>query len=221
MGTITVRVIDGADRGRVYRDLGTPVSVGREEGNSIQLNDERISRFHLKIQEDGDRYILTDLESTNGSKVNGEDIHLRVLQFGDIVALGRSLLLFGSEDQIRQRLEEVRRDDPDGSATLGLQEIVRTDGDPEQLDLSWHDDVDTQTSLKTIRPPELPQELTPGQAAQLTEVLSYLHARMRKVIQSSTAKGDGAGGDMQLPVFAWQSLLDMHAKLAEYMRKIG
>ena len=51
MAQITLRVIDGADRGRVY-ERETPISIGREEGNSIQLNDDRISRFHIKVQDD-------------------------------------------------------------------------------------------------------------------------------------------------------------------------
>ena len=50
MALVTLRVLDGADRGRVFQNLATPVTIGREEGNSVQLNDERISRFHLKIQ---------------------------------------------------------------------------------------------------------------------------------------------------------------------------
>jgi len=55
MAAITLRVLDGADRGKVFEDLPTPLTIGREEGNSVQLNDERISRFHLKIQEDQDK----------------------------------------------------------------------------------------------------------------------------------------------------------------------
>src|SRR6201991_3227418 len=100
MAQITLRVLDGADRGRIYENLPTPVTIGREEGNSLQLNDERVSRFHVKIQEDQDKVVITDLESTNGTKVNGEDIQLRILRFGDIVSLGRSVLLVGSRDGI-------------------------------------------------------------------------------------------------------------------------
>src|SRR3990172_9283239 len=99
MADVTLRVLDGADRGRVFERLPTPVTIGREEGNSIQLNDERVSRFHVKIQDDQDKLILTDLESTNGTKVNGEEIRLRILRFGDLISIGRSLLLFGSEEQ--------------------------------------------------------------------------------------------------------------------------
>ena len=67
--SITLRVLDGVDRGRVYQDLELPLTIGREEGNGIQLNDERISRFHVKLQQDHEQIVLTDLESTNGTKV--------------------------------------------------------------------------------------------------------------------------------------------------------
>ena len=58
MATITLRVLDGADRGKVFENIEVPVTIGREEGNTIQLNDERISRFHLKIQKDHDDLVL-------------------------------------------------------------------------------------------------------------------------------------------------------------------
>ncbi|MFN9593039.1 MAG: FHA domain-containing protein, partial [Pirellulaceae bacterium] len=67
MVSLTLRVIQGADRGKIYADLKPPITIGREEGNTIQLNDERVSRFHAKIQEDNNVLVLTDLESTNGT----------------------------------------------------------------------------------------------------------------------------------------------------------
>jgi pSer/pThr/pTyr-binding forkhead associated (FHA) protein len=90
MSKLTLRVVQGADRGKVFSELRAPITIGREEGNAIQLNDERISRFHCKIQEDNDHLVLTDLESTNGTRVNGQDCQLRILRYGDIIAVGRS-----------------------------------------------------------------------------------------------------------------------------------
>src|SRR4030095_8999300 len=113
MTGITIRVLDGADRGCVFKNLTPPVTIGREEGNTIQLNDERVSRYHVKIQEDHNRLVITDLESTNGSKGNGEDVQLRILRFGDMIQLGRSVLLFGSREQIAQRLARLRQDESD------------------------------------------------------------------------------------------------------------
>ena len=59
MTMVTLRVLDGTDRGRIYEDVPAPLTIGREEGNSIQLNDERVSRFHVKIQEDAIASIKT------------------------------------------------------------------------------------------------------------------------------------------------------------------
>src|SRR5437762_10289508 len=99
-GTVTFQVLEGIDKGRVFRDLSVPVTIGREEGNALRLNDERVSRFHAKVQQDDSDLILTDLESTNGTRVNGNVIQIRRLRFGDRITVGRSLLLFGSSDQI-------------------------------------------------------------------------------------------------------------------------
>ena len=106
---LTLRLLDGADRGRIYEKLEPPITIGREEGNTIQLNDERVSRYHVKIQEDNEKLVLTDLESTNGTRVNGEDIQLCILRFGDLLTIGRSVLVFGSREEIAERLANLRK----------------------------------------------------------------------------------------------------------------
>src|SRR5438876_11152448 len=107
MNTVTFLVLEGVDKGRVFRDLPIPVTIGREEGNTLRLNDERVSRFHAKVQLDGDDYILTDLESTNGTRVNGTSVQIRRLRVGDRVGVGRSLLLFGSNEEIAARMASL------------------------------------------------------------------------------------------------------------------
>src|SRR5580700_6788701 len=107
MAKVTFQVVEGVDKGRIFRDLPTPVTIGREEGNQLRLNDERVSRFHAKIQLDDSDYILTDLESTNGTRVNGAVVQIRRLRFGDRVGVGRSVLLFGSNEQIAARMASL------------------------------------------------------------------------------------------------------------------
>src|SRR5271168_3663066 len=104
MPAVTFQILEGVDKGRYFRDLPTPVTIGREEGNVLRLNDERVSRFHAKVQFDNSEVILTDLESTNGTRVNGNVIQIRRLRPGDRVGVGRSLLLFGSEKEIAERM---------------------------------------------------------------------------------------------------------------------
>src|SRR2546423_13746275 len=187
MTGITIRVLDGADRGRIFQDLNPPITIGREEGNTIQLNDERISRYHVKIQEDHNRLVITDLESTNGTKVNNEDVQLRILRFGDMIQLGRSVLLFGSREQIAQRLSKLR----EGNGDAGDAEQVEKASQISSLDfeLNWSEDADLQATIHALEPPQLPDRLTPGQAAQLAELLEFLHLRLRNFIGSAQADG--------------------------------
>src|SRR3954452_13900058 len=107
MSKVTFQVLEGIDKGRTFRDLPTPVTIGREEGNLLRLNDERVSRFNAKVQFDNGEVILTDLESTNGTRVNGNVVQIRRLRPGDRVGVGRSLLLFGSEQEIAARQETI------------------------------------------------------------------------------------------------------------------
>jgi pSer/pThr/pTyr-binding forkhead associated (FHA) protein len=219
MAEITLRVLDGADCGRVYERIPTPITIGREEGNSIQLNDDRVSRFHVKIQEDQDKIVLTDLESTNGSKVNGEDVHLRILRYGDVISIGRSALLFGSREQIASRLAALRGD-PSASGTVGPEEAADSPRSASlDFELNWSNDPDVRSTLHSLLPPDLPERLSPGQAAQLFEVLEYLHVRIRDLLSSVKIKGDA--DRVNLEARQWQNLLDLQSRLATYRRSIS
>ena len=220
MALITLRVVDGADRGRAFADAPTPLTIGREEGNPIQLNDDRISRFHLKIQEDQNRIVLTDLESTNGTKVNGESVQLRLLRPGDVIALGRTVLVFGSREEIAERLAALRGVDLAQGVPMNADEIGEAPSSASlDFELNFSDDPDTQTILHTLAPPELPTGLSPAQAAQLAELLQYIHLRMRGLVQSTKPKKKG--DQVTLDLRQWQNLLDLYDRLALYLRCVG
>src|SRR5262249_33968011 len=190
MADVTLRILDGADRGRVFSHLPTPVTIGREEGNTVQLNDERVSRYHLKIQEDHDKVVLTDLESTNGTKVNGEEVQIRILRAGDMISVGRSVLLFGSREQIAQRLRDIGGDGaaPPANVPISAEEApANSNAGAVDFELNWRHSPDARKAMQQSPPPELPQRLTPGQAAQLSEVLEYLHLRIRTLLASVRA----------------------------------
>ena len=204
----------------MFDNLPTPVTIGREEGNSVQVNDERVSRFHLKIQEDQNKYVLTDLESTNGTKVNGENVQLWILRYGDVISLGRTLLLFGSPDQIAQRLAVLRGVDLSPGVPLDCEEADQVSLSVSlESELYWGDDPDARTTLHTLLPPELPTQLSPSQAAQLSELLQYLHLRLRGLVNSVTIPPKSER--VVLEQRQWQNLLDLHDRIAGYLRGTG
>jgi predicted component of type VI protein secretion system len=220
MADVTLRILDGADRGRVYEHLPTPVTIGREEGNSVQLNDERISRFHIKIQEDMGKLVLTDLESTNGTRVNGEDVQLRILRFGDVISVGRSVLLYGTKDQIVGRLDELKEDGLDMTGELDLAKGSKEmESSSMDFEVRWGASDGLHSTLHIPVAPDLPSAMSPGQAAQLSEIFEFLHLQSRTLVQSLTLPENATHAKLELS--QWQQLLDLQAKLAEYLRKIG
>ena len=218
MADVTLRILDGADRGKEFKNLPTPVTIGREEGNTVQLNDERISRFHIKIQEDQGKLVLTDLESTNGTRVNGEDVQLRLLRYGDVIAVGRSVLLYGTKEQIIGRLEELREDGLSMTGDAGKMS-QRLDPDADDFEVRWGASENLHSTLHIPAPPNLPSGLSAGQAAQLSEIFEYLHMQSRTLVQGVTLPDGATHAKLDLP--HWQELLELQSRLAEYLRKIG
>ena len=219
MAFVTLRILHGTDRGRIFDNLPTPVTIGREEGNSIQLHDERISRYHLKLQEDNDKIVLTDLESTNGTKVNGEDIQVRILRDGDMISVGRSLLLVGSHSDIDRRIAEI-------AAKMAPPEEARARqmGDRLQRMAANQSDViedvgEVRSPLLPGGPPPLPSRMSPAQSAELSELLDYVQAILREATEGAVMRPGNE--KIEIDFAHWQAVLDLQARLAELLRRIG
>lgn len=228
MARITIQVLEGFERGRVFADIPTPITIGREEDNTIQLNDERVSRFHVKIQEDGGRIILTDLDSTNGTRINGHPVQVRVLQHGDQLSIGRSLLLFGSAREIDSLLEVAdgagKGPASDGDAGGRNEPGVRTvagdspAGFPDPGDLP---ESDPRQNLFPQGPPDLPAELRMAQMAQLSDVLAYIHDQLALITERGVEDRQPTGAEMRVDWTTWQRLLRLEMQLAHYLRQIA
>lgn len=69
---------------------GTPRTIGRTAHADFILDAPLISRVHCRLTADAsDQLIVEDLESTNGTKVNGKAIDRAVLREGDTLTVGR------------------------------------------------------------------------------------------------------------------------------------
>ncbi|SMP65718.1 Inner membrane component of T3SS domain-containing protein [Neorhodopirellula lusitana] len=213
MSNVTIKVLHGADRGKLFEEISPPLTIGREEGNDIQLNDERVSRCHLKIQRDNDRLVLTDLDSTNGTKVNGSECQLKILRHGDLIAVGRSLLLLGSEEQIAERLRLMGN----GGGTLNRD--IKSLDESIAVDLQQEPESPLPVeSLQVEELPGIPDDLSPGQKAQLCEILDFLQNRLERLIE--TAETDEDTEQVLLKQSAWQRLLDVQSRLATLNRSV-
>jgi pSer/pThr/pTyr-binding forkhead associated (FHA) protein len=230
MAVVTFQILEGVDKGRVFRELPTPVTIGREEGNVLRLNDERVSRFHAKIQYDNGEIILTDLESTNGTRVNGNVVQIRRLRPGDRVGIGRSLLLFGSDEEIAARQATL------GGAPVQEMDVTCANDSPSTLagsalaaefdndlafDLAPTDKVTVSAGTLYVGNralPPLPLKLTPSQAARLAEVIDFLHRHLTAGTENIQTNEDGT--QVTLSFADWQRVLGVQMLLARYVRAV-
>ena len=70
---LSLAIIDGPDAGKVFRMEKPRVTIGRQ-GADLTLNDTDASRQHAAVEVRDTDYSLHDLQSTNGTLVNGEKI---------------------------------------------------------------------------------------------------------------------------------------------------
>lgn len=233
MPTVTFQVLEGVDKGKVFSQLPTPLTIGREEGNILRLNDERVSRFHAKIQTDNNDIVLTDLESTNGTRVNGNAVQIRRLRVGDRISLGRSLLLFGSNDEIAARVAACREAHAiggelpsrsfltEGPATIRASALSASLEQDCDFELNLKDDVtiaDGNLFIGSRALPPLPQKLSPAQAARLAEILDFLHRGLTNATDQIQANDDAT--QVVLGFADWQKVLAVQMLLARYLRAV-
>jgi DNA-binding NtrC family response regulator len=87
-------VVAGPDKGLV-RELALPmIRIGAKPGNDLTLSDRRVSGMHIEITFADGAYRIRDLDSTNGTMINGVRITESALPPGVTIAVGRSLIRF-------------------------------------------------------------------------------------------------------------------------------
>ena len=86
--------IAGPLKGSAFELGEEALSVGRDSTNVVRLADSLLSRRHCRVERAGERIQLTDLESLNGTFVNGRPVREHALAHGDRVTIGESCFLF-------------------------------------------------------------------------------------------------------------------------------
>ncbi|MEV0618860.1 FHA domain-containing protein [Nonomuraea sp. NPDC050404] len=90
---------EGPLSGRRYLLDDRPMTLGRRNDSRIVLAGNRASRAHAEVRYEEGRYVLRDLDSRNGTLVNGNRVTSHVLQTGDLIAIGDEVFRFESSDE--------------------------------------------------------------------------------------------------------------------------
>src|ERR1041385_3133759 len=101
--------ISGKHKGAVFALDNDTLVIGRETAATVCLADAAVSRRHSKIEKQDDGFVITDLESLNGTFVNDVPVKRRLLEHGDRVRIGDSQFLFLThEGDSRSKSSDVR-----------------------------------------------------------------------------------------------------------------
>jgi len=84
------------------------ITMGRQDENTIVIDNLAVSGYHAKIDKVGGEYILTDLQSTNGTFVNDKKVVSHKLSHGDSIVIGKHVILFVATE--KQTPEGERKD---------------------------------------------------------------------------------------------------------------
>ena len=105
---LTLEVIEGPDAGKTARLAGT-LEIGRDPGAGLALHDDQASRRHARVSVQSDRVLLEDLESSNGTFVNNNELTGPTrIGAGDELLIGVSVIQVRSAEQIAIQASAVR-----------------------------------------------------------------------------------------------------------------
>lgn len=88
--TISIKVLEGEDKGTVYPVLRPRLTLGRSNSDII-VNDPLSSRIHCALEFADDAVLLRDLGSTNGTLVDSHPIHLAEIADGSTFQIGKHI----------------------------------------------------------------------------------------------------------------------------------
>ena len=96
-------VIQGPDQGQRFELAEGEIGLGRGVRNEIRIQDGEASRAHARLALREGRFVLTDLQSSNGTYVNGRRIDKQALRVGDEVQVGRTVFRLLSPEEAAPR----------------------------------------------------------------------------------------------------------------------
>ena len=136
MAEITIESADGTrQRFHLWKER---VTVGRARSCDVFLPDQWLSRQHAEIRLRNGDYVVADLESKNGTLLNGERVgEERRLRHGDVISLGEHHLTFSTQDEPEREVEQEPEPAPEGTRVFSARDLsdvkTRPTIDPEEL----------------------------------------------------------------------------------------
>ena len=104
-----LKIVSGTRAGeQIFLDQ-TVLRIGRRDGNGLIISDPSISGAHCEIEKSETGYILRDLGSTNGTRVNGEAVTVSGLFRNDVIHVGDVSMIIDGDDISQTRVGDTQK----------------------------------------------------------------------------------------------------------------
>jgi pSer/pThr/pTyr-binding forkhead associated (FHA) protein len=152
---------------------GESLTIGRRDDNDVVIDDPSVSGHHAKIDALGDRWVLIDLKSKNGSFVNEQLVDSHWLKDGDVIAIGgHSLVLDFAADEL---FPTVQKDDFDEtqvmSSTAHHRMMAKSKPNKSISAVKFWDKSHSGGSVRGIEPPPIKRK---SKTQEASGALSFL-----------------------------------------------
>jgi serine/threonine-protein kinase len=203
--SVILEILDGPGAGKVFtfRKHDT-FRLGRSENSSLCLDDDLVvSRNHLQIEIDPPRCFVRDLQSANGTFVNGERIAERLLEDGDTISGGKTCIRVRIEETADESLDFM--DTSSAAVSLGKTDLMTLpparvggytlleqigSGAMGVVHRAVHQETGELAAVKLIAPSNIADELVINSMIREACVLCRLdHKRIVKFIDTGVASG--------------------------------
>lgn len=119
---------------KTFHLSGQTMLLGSEEGNDVVIKRPRVSRTHARIDYDGQRWTLTDMDSVTGTLVNEAPITRARLANGDRISIGAAMLRFETDDAAKPDHADNGGDNGSGAPTEDAAGAAVTNGSSPQME---------------------------------------------------------------------------------------
>ncbi len=93
-------IMSGQPLGKIFHLQENNVTIGREPNNTIQIEDEAVSRTHTRVFYENNQWLIEDQNSTNGTFINFKRIQKQEIKNSDVISIGKTVFKFIREDNL-------------------------------------------------------------------------------------------------------------------------
>ena len=228
MGKIRYTTPDGIEQLVDLNEFGGHVTIGRTPDCAVYANSLSVSRSHAQVWMEDNQYHLLDLNSSNGTFLNGRKVEKAILSVGDLIKCGEFTMVFEDDSQAQDQdsyrspslVEELNADEAEiEEAGPSWEELQQKDEEINRLQ-NVNADLEDKLALAQDRAQTLEEELA-AVRAQAAADLNMTRASQEQELEAAQQDISALTAQNNQLTSQIQGLSSQNAQLTNQSKDIG